>query len=77
MPAFDFKAARARRDELTRIYESDKELGDDLWAFALMAEIEEIDRDIQLAQQEIQERLRGTNVVIFPVRPQGGVAQHG
>lgn len=67
--AFDFNAARVRRDELVGTYRAMKHQyeDDDTWSWWITAQIEEIDR-------EIAEAHRDHNVVVmFP----GGAQCHG
>lgn len=67
--AFDFKAARQRREELVNTYRALKKQYEDdhTWSWWILGQIEEIDREIADAHRDIQAQAAGvSNVVIFP-----------
>lgn len=59
---YDFKAARAKRMQLAALYCNQKDDHDELWAFGVLAQIEELDR-------EIEEAGRQRTDVVVPFRP--------
>ncbi len=65
--AFDFNAARARRDKLVETYRAMKRQHEDdaTWSWWILGQIEEIDREI--ADAHTAQAARGGNVVVaFP-----------
>ena len=74
---FDFRSARKRVLELTFFYRKAKRAGDDMAAWALAAEIEELEREISEAHKRKMAALisdQKTNV-ITPIIPQWGAKE--
>ena len=76
---FDFRSARKRVLELTFFYRKAKRAGDDMAAWALAAEIEELEREISEAHKPKTKMAalisdQKTNV-ITPIIPQWGAKE--